>query len=75
MRSLGRRCVRYVNDRYERTGTLWEGRYKSSPVDRETYLLHCYRTGPARARMTADPLDYPWSSHAHHTMRSATTTR
>lgn len=67
MQSLGRRYVRYVNDCYRRTGTLWEGRYKSSPVDRETYLLHCYRyieLNPVRARMTADPIDYGWSSHA-----------
>jgi len=69
MQSLGRRYVRYINDRYRRTGTLWEGRYKSSLVDRETYLLHCYRyieLNPVRARMTADPLDYAWSSHAHN---------
>jgi putative transposase len=67
MQSLGRRYVRYINDRYWRTGTFWEGRYKSSLVDRETYLLHCYRyieLNPVRARMTVDPLDYPWSSHA-----------
>ena len=69
MQSLGRRYVRYINDRYRRTGTLWEGRYKSSLVDRETWLLHCYRyieLNPVRARMTADPSDYAWSSHAHN---------
>ena len=69
MQSLGRRYVRYINDRYRRTGTLWEGRYKSSLVDRETYLLHCYRyieLNPVRARMTADPFDYAWSSYAHN---------
>lgn len=43
MQSLGRRYVRYFNDRYRRTGTLWEGRYESPLVDREIYLLHCYR--------------------------------
>jgi putative transposase len=67
MQSLGRRYVRYINDRYRRTGTLWEGRYKSSLVDRETYLLHCYRyieLNPVRACMVADPIDYTWSSHA-----------
>lgn len=67
MQALGRRYVRYINDRYRRTGTLWEGRYKSSLVDRDTYLLHCYRyieLNPVRARMCADPADYPWSSHA-----------
>ena len=69
MQSLGRRYVRYINDRYRRTGTLWEGRYKSSLVDGETYLLHCYRyieLKPVRTRMSADPLDYPWSSHAYN---------
>lgn len=67
MQSLGRRYVHYANDRYHRSGTLWEGRYKSSLVDRDTYLMHCYRyieLNPVRARMTADPIDYPWSSHA-----------
>lgn len=69
MQALGRRYVRYINDHYRRTGTLWEGRYKSSLVDRETYLLHCYRyieLNPVRAHMSADPLDYAWSSHAHN---------
>jgi putative transposase len=67
MQSLGRRYVRYVNDRYHRTGTLWEGRYKSCLVDSENYLLRCYRyieLNPVRARMVADPLAYLWSSHA-----------
>lgn len=43
MQALGRRYVRFVNDRYHRTGTLWEGRYKACLVDSETYLLSCYR--------------------------------
>jgi putative transposase len=67
MQALGRRYARYVNNRYRRTGTLWEGRYKACLVDRDTYLLHCYRyieLNPARARMTAAPEDYRWSSHA-----------
>ncbi len=69
MQSLGRRYVRYINDRYRRTGTLWEGRYKSCPVQDETYLLRCYRyieLNPVRAGMVADPADYPWSSHARN---------
>ena len=69
MQALGRRYVRYISDHYRRTGALWEGRYKSSLLDRETYLLHCYRyieLNPVRARMTADPIDYAWSSHAHN---------
>jgi putative transposase len=67
MQALGRRYVRYVNDRYHRTGTLWEGRYKACPVDSETYLLRCYRyieLNPVRAAMVSAPGDYRWSSHA-----------
>jgi len=66
MQSLGRRYVRYINDRYHRTGTLWEGRYKSCLVDDGDYLLHCHRyieLNPLRAAMVADPGDYLWSSH------------
>jgi putative transposase len=66
MQSLGRRYVRYVNDRRHRTGTLWEGRYKACLVDHETYLLQCYRyieLNPVRARMVVDPGDYRWSSY------------
>lgn len=66
MQALGRRYVRYVNDRYHRTGTLWEGRYKACPVDGDTYLLRCYRyieLNPVRPAMVADPTDYRWSSY------------
>jgi len=66
MQSLGSRYVRYVNDRYHRTGTLWEGRYKASLVDSDSYLLCCYRyieLNPVRARMVAEPKDYRWSSY------------
>ena len=69
MQSLGRRYVRYINDRYERTGTLWEGRYKACLVDSGRYLLHCHRyieLNPLRAAMVADPADYRWSSHRHN---------
>ncbi len=66
MQSLGRRYVRYVNDRYGRTGTLWEGRYKACLVDADDHLLRCYRyieLNPVRAGMVADPAEYPWLSH------------
>lgn len=65
MQGLGRRYVRYINDRYHRTGTLWEGRYKACPVDGERYLLCCHRyidLNPVRAAMVANPADYEWSS-------------
>jgi putative transposase len=71
MQSLGRRYVRYVNDRQERTGTLWEGRFKSCLVGDERYLLQCYRyieLNPLRAAMVADPADYRWSSHRRNAL-------
>jgi putative transposase len=61
MQSLGRQYVRYFNHTYRRTGTLWEGRYKSCIVDAEAYLLHCQRyieLNPVRAAMVNDPADY-----------------
>jgi putative transposase len=71
MQSLGRRYVRYVNNSYRRTGTLWEGRYKASLVEDETYLLTCYRyieLNPVRARMVERPGDYRWSSYAYNAL-------
>lgn len=69
MQTLGRRYVRYINGCYQRSGTLWEGRYKSSVVDSERYLLTCYRyieMNPVRAAMVVEPEHYPWSSfHAN----------
>lgn len=68
MQALGRRYVRYVNDRHHRTGTLWEGRYKSCPVGERGYLLRCARyieLNPVRAAMVAAPGDHPWSSYRH----------
>jgi len=43
MQSLGRKYVQYFNHQYHRNGTLWEGRYKSTLLDSERYLLACYR--------------------------------
>ena len=63
---LGRRFVRYFNDRYRRTGTLWEGRFRSAVVDSESYLLRCSRyieMNPVEAGMVANPAAYPWSSY------------
>jgi putative transposase len=71
MQSLGRRYVQYFNYSYQRTGTLMEGRYKSSLIDSEHYALTCYRyieLNPVRAGMVNHPQDYPWSSyHANAT--------
>jgi putative transposase len=66
MQAIGRRYVRYVNDRLARSGTLWEGRYKACLVGDDRYALACYRyieLNPVRAAMVAAPGDYPWSSH------------
>jgi putative transposase len=66
MQSLGRQYVRYFNGCYGRTGTLWEGRYKSCLVQVEDYLLQLYRyieLNPVRANMIEDPADYHWSSY------------
>ena len=67
MQSLGRYYVQYFNYCYKRTGTLWEGRYKSTLIDSETYLLTCMRyieLNPVRAAMVEHPSAYPWSSYA-----------
>lgn len=69
MQSLGRRYVRYFNDRHGRAGTLWEGRYRATIVDSERYLLECMRyidLNPVRAGAVGDPGDWRWSSYQHH---------
>ncbi len=69
MQAIGRRYVGSFNARYQRTGTLWEGRFKSALVDSEHYVLACYRyieLNPVRAGMVTTALDYRWSSHAHN---------
>lgn len=66
MKALGQRYVQYFNRTYRRSGTLWEGRYRSCPVQAETYLLACQRyieLNPVRAAMVAHPADYRWSSY------------
>jgi putative transposase len=66
MQAVGRRYVRCFNDTYERTGTLWDGRYKATVVDTEHYLLACYRyieLNPVRGGLVADPGHYRWSSY------------
>ncbi len=67
--SLGRRYVQYFNSTYERTGTLWEGRYRATLIESETYLLACSRyieLNPVRAEMVRHPRDYRWSSYHYH---------
>ncbi len=66
MKLLGQRYVQYVNRVYRRSGTLWEGRFRSCPVQEEGYLLGCQRyieLNPVRANMVAHPAEYRWSSY------------
>jgi putative transposase len=61
--------VQYFNQRYRRTGTLWEGRYKSTVIDAEEYLFACSRyieLNLVRAGMVTHPRDYGWSSYRAH---------
>jgi putative transposase len=65
MKHLGQRYVQYVNRVYDRSGTLWEGRFRSSIVQAEVYLLRCQRyieLNPVRAGMVDTPGAYRWSS-------------
>lgn len=66
MQAVGRRYVQYFNREYRRSGTLWEGRFKSCLVESEAYLLELYRyieMNPVRAKMVNDPGEYHWSSY------------
>jgi putative transposase len=67
MRDLGQRYVQYFNRRHARSGTLWEGRYRSCVVESSRYVLGCYRyieLNPLRAGMVHHPSSYLWSSYA-----------
>ena len=69
MQAVGRRYVRYFNDNQRRTGTLWEGRYKSTLIQTERYLLACMAyidLNPVRSAIAVQAQDYAWSSHAHY---------
>lgn len=69
MQAVGRRYVRYFNDSQGRSGTLWEGRYKSTLIQTERYLLACMvyiDLNPVRAGLVAEARDYPWSSAGHY---------
>lgn len=66
MKALGQRYVQYFNRTYRRSGTLWEGRFRSCLTQEEDYLLACMRyieLNPVRAGMVEHPADYRWSSY------------
>ena len=66
MKQLGQRYVQYINRTYKRSGTLWEGRFRSSIIEQQNYLFVCQRyieMNPVRASMVAYPEEYLWSSY------------
>ncbi|MEP7296022.1 MAG: transposase [Burkholderiales bacterium] len=72
MQALGRRYVKALNHRHQRSGTPWEGRYRSTIVDPAEHLLACVRLieqSPVRNGLVARAADWPWSSAAHHVGR------
>jgi len=69
MQAVGRRYVRHFNDAQKRSGTLWEGRYKSTLIQTDRYLLACMAyidLNPVRAGLVAQACDYPWSSYGNY---------
>ena len=69
MQWIGRYYVPYFNQKYGRSGTLWNGRYKTSLIDAEQYFMSCSRYiefNPVRNGMVGRAEDYPWSSYPHH---------
>lgn len=69
MQSLGRRYVGWFNARHQRSGTLWEGRFRAGLIEGERHLLACMRyieLNPVRAGLCAQAEQWPWSSAAHH---------
>lgn len=69
MQGIGRRYVRYFNQRHGRSGTLWEGRYRCAVLQAETWLLTCMAyldLNPVRAGKVERPQDWAWSSHGHY---------
>lgn len=74
IQSAARRYVGYFNKKYARTGTLWEGRFHSTPITTDHYLLACHRyidMNPVRAGLVQSPESYRWSSHRHYALGSA----
>lgn len=69
MQKLGRHYVPWFNQKYQRTGGLFQGRFRTSLIEPERYFLACSRyieLDPVRGNLAAGPLGYPWSSYAHH---------
>ena len=76
MKNLGQRYAQYVNRTYRRTGTLWEGRFRSCLTQDELYALTCHQYiefNPVRAGMVNDPSEYPWSSYRSNALGDTNT--
>ena len=71
LQDIGRKYVRTINTLHGRTGTLWEGRFKSSLIDTDSYLLTCHHyieLNPVRAGLVSHPSQYRWSSYSHYAL-------
>lgn len=69
MQAVGRRYVGWFNARHQRSGTLWEGRFRAGLIEGERHLLACMRyieLNPVRAALCTEAAQWPWSSAAHH---------
>lgn len=76
MKHLGQRYVQYINREYKRSGTLWEGRFKSCIAQDDNYVLGCYRyieLNPVRANIVEHPAEYRWSSYRVNAQAEKTT--
>jgi putative transposase len=69
MQRTGRYYVPWFNAKYGRSGSLFQGRFKTSVIDAASYLMQCSQyieSSPVRTQVATDALAYPWSSYAHH---------
>jgi putative transposase len=69
MQWLGRYYVLYFNRKYQRAGSLWQGRYKATVLEAERYFIDCslfVESNPIRAGLVSDASEYAWSSYQHH---------
>lgn len=71
MQGLTLSFARKFNYQKEKTGHVWQGRFKSIPVETDDYFLKCgqyIELNPVRAKIVSDPVQYPWSSYARHAL-------
>ncbi|MGM0454081.1 MAG: transposase [Thermodesulfobacteriota bacterium] len=74
MQWLGTTYTRRFNNRNNKRGHLFQGRYRSILVEDETYFigLSCYiHRNPLRAGIVSRLIDYPWSSYPVYAAGSA----